>query len=90
MPSLHSAYTLIAFIYALMSRAPKGWVITLGIVTLGIWFTAVYSSHHYIIDVMLGIATALAGTALFEWLLMRIKPFAGFIARYAAYIEIPR
>ena len=89
-PSLHSAYTLIAFIYALMSRAPKGWVITLGIVTLSIWFTAVYSSHHYIIDVMLGIATALAGTALFEWLLMRIKPFAGFIARYAAYIEIPR
>lgn len=24
----------------------------LAVVTLGIWFTAVYSSHHYIIDVL--------------------------------------
>ena len=62
-PSLHSAYTLIAFVYALLCRAPKGWTITLAIVTLGIWFTAVYSSHHYIIDVLLGIATALLGIA---------------------------
>ena len=89
-PSLHSAYTLIAFIYALLGRAPKGWSIALGIVTLGIWFTAVYTSHHYIIDVMLGIATALVGTALFEWGLMRIRPFANFVNRYAAYVEIPR
>ena len=50
-PHSHSAYTLIAFVYALLCRAPKGWTITLAIVTLGIWFTAVYSSHHYIIDV---------------------------------------
>lgn len=88
-PSLHSAYTLIAFVYALLCRAPKGWTITLAIVTLGIWFTAVYSSHHYIIDVLLGIATALLGIALFECLLMRLKPFARFIDKYVKYVDIP-
>ncbi len=89
-PSLHSAYTLIAFVYALLCHAPKGWTITLAIVTLGIWFTAVYSSHHYIIDVLLGIATALLGIALFECLLMRLKPFARFIDKYVKYVDIPK
>lgn len=89
-PSLHSAYTLIAFVYALLSRAHKGWIAVLGVVTVGIWFTAVYTSHHYIIDVLLGIGAALVGIALFEWVLMRIGTVARFVARYAAYVEIPR
>ncbi|MBO4943327.1 MAG: inositol phosphorylceramide synthase [Muribaculaceae bacterium] len=87
-PSLHSAYTFVAFIYALLSRAPKGWTITLGVVSAGIWFTAVYTSHHYIIDVLLGIGTALAGIALFEWVLMRLGPVARFVERYAGYVGI--
>lgn len=86
MPSLHSAYTLVAFIYAIRGHAPKGWTIALGVVTLGIWFTAVYSSHHYILDVLAGIATAFAGTALFELVLMKIGPFKAFMKRYAAYV----
>ena len=85
-PSLHSAYTLVAFIYSLRSRTP-GWMrAALGIITLGIWFTAVYTSHHYIIDVTLGICCALLGFIVFEQLLMRIPSFARFITRYAAYI----
>ena len=87
-PSLHSAYTFVAFIYALLSRAPKGWTITLGVVSAGIWFTAVYTSHHYIIDVLLGIGAALAGIALFEWVLMRLGPVARFVERYAGYVGI--
>ncbi len=86
LPSLHSAYTLVAFIYAVRYRTTVAWKVALGVVTLGIWFTAVYSSHHYIIDVMAGIATAVAGTLLFECVLMRIKPFASFIEKYTAYI----
>lgn len=85
-PSLHSAYTLVAFIYALRSRAPRWITIALGVITLGIWFTAVYTSHHYIIDVTLGILCALAGYLLFEYVLMRWAAFARFIARYAAYV----
>lgn len=87
-PSLHSAYTLVAFIYALRSRAGWPWIISLGVITLGIWFTAVYTSHHYIIDVMLGIATALVGFLIFEYLLMRIPAFRHFLGRYAAYVSV--
>lgn len=85
-PSLHSAYTLVAFIYAVRCKAPLGWRVALGVITLGIWFTAVYTSHHYIIDVTLGIACAFAGFLLFEYGLMKIPAFARFIGRYAAFI----
>lgn len=86
-PSLHSAYTLVAFIYALRFNAPKGWKVALGIITLGIWATAVYTSHHYIIDVTLGILCALAGYLVFEQGLMRIPAFSRFIDRYTRYIK---
>ena len=85
-PSLHSAYTLVALIYAFRTQSPLIWKVVLGVVTLGIWFTAVYSSHHYIIDVFLGIATAFAGTTLFEYGFMKIPAFSRFIDRYTAYI----
>ncbi len=88
MPSLHSAYTFVALIYAMRSHSPLTWKIILGVVTLGIWFTAVYTSHHYILDVLAGIGTALAGTAFFEWVLMRIKPWAAFMRRYDAYVAL--
>ena len=87
MPSLHSAYTLVAFIYALRCRSSLAWKIVLCVVTLGIWFTAVYTSHHYILDVLAGIATALDGTALFGF--MKIRGFARFVSRYAAYVAVP-
>lgn len=86
MPSLHSAYTFIAFIYAMRGRTAVWTRVLLGIVTVGIWFTAVYTSHHYLLDVLGGILTALLAVFLFERLLMRIPRFAAFIARYAAYI----
>ena len=86
-PSLHSAYTLVAFIYSLRSRTPLWMRLALAVITLGIWFTAVYTSHHYIIDVCLGIACAIAGFLIFEYVLMRIQPFARFIDRYARYIS---
>lgn len=88
-PSLHSAYTLIAFVYSLRYRLSIIWSIILGIVTAGIWFTAVYTSHHYIIDVICGIGTALLGIGIFEFILMKLPPFARFIQRYANYIKIP-
>lgn len=89
MPSLHSAYTLVAFIYAMRCHSSTAWKIILGVVTLGIWFTAVYTSHHYILDVAGGITCALAGYLIFEYILMKIPPFSRFISRYADYIRIP-
>lgn len=85
-PSLHSAYTLVALIYSFRSRTPWWMRIFLAVVTLGIWFTAVYTSHHYIIDVTLGILCAFIGFLLFEYVLMRIPAFSRFIDRYARYV----
>lgn len=87
LPSLHSAYMLVAFIYALRARTPLWMRIAAAVICLGIWATAVYSSHHYIIDVMAGIAVTLLGYALFEYVLMRIPAFSRFTARYTKYIS---
>lgn len=87
LPSLHSAYTLVAFIYAFRAHSSVVWKVILGLVTVGIWFTAVYSSHHYIIDVLSGIACALAGFLLFEYGLMRIPAFKRFMNAYYNYIN---
>jgi membrane-associated phospholipid phosphatase len=54
---------------------------------LGIWGTAVYSCHHYIIDVLLGISCALLGWLVFEYGLMKIPAFNRFFDRYYKYIK---
>lgn len=86
-PSLHSAYTLVAFIYSLKAKCPAWLRIFLAFVTLGIWFTAVYTSHHYIIDVAMGILCSLAGYALFEYGFMKAGSFQRFIRSYARYVS---
>lgn len=86
-PSLHSAYTLVALIYAVKYRASWIWRIVLAIITVGIWCAAVYTSHHYVIDVLLGICCAFAGFALFEFVFMRIPAFKRFMTAYAEYIK---
>ena len=86
-PSLHAAYMVVALAYALMARCRR-WLIGLfAFIMVGIWCTAVYSGHHYIIDVILGIGCALLGIAVFEWGLMRWGAFRRFFGRYAAYLR---
>lgn len=87
MPSLHSAYTFVAFIYSLIIHSSRTWKGILGIVTLGIWFTAVYTSHHYILDVCGGILCSFLAVFLFEGILMRIPSFRRWLRRYAGYIS---
>ena len=65
-PSLHAAYMLVATIYAVLSHKRKTTIALFAIICMGIWWTAVYSGHHYIIDVTLGILTALIGVLLME------------------------
>jgi len=85
-PSLHSAYTFVAFIYSVRSKSPMWVRLFLAVVTLGIWFTAVYTSHHYIIDVSLGVLCAITGYLVFEYGLMKIPAFNRFIGRYCDYV----
>ena len=50
-PSLHAAYMVVALAYAIMNRC-KGWLIALfAFIMVGIWCTAVYSGHHYLIAI---------------------------------------
>lgn len=86
-PSLHSAYTFMALLYAIRTRSPKPWIITLAIVSVGIWATAVYTSHHYIIDVLSGIALTIVVFTAFEIMASKIEPLRNFIQRYAKYIK---
>jgi hypothetical protein len=67
MPSLHAAYLLIVLYYGIRYRA--GFVLNLlfAVILAGIWFSAVYNSHHYVLDVLAGITCAIAGIALFRW-----------------------
>lgn len=68
MPSLHSAYPLIVLFYGIRNKL--GWInLLLATITIGIWFAAVYSSHHYVLDVLAGITCALLGIWLFQRLL---------------------
>lgn len=86
-PSLHAAYMVVALYYAIIKKCKPLVIILFAIIMLGIWFTAVYSSHHYIIDVLLGILCAIIGIFLFEKILMRLKWFNAFFNKYYNYIR---
>jgi inositol phosphorylceramide synthase catalytic subunit len=86
MPSLHSSYPIVVFYYALKNKL--GWInIFFGIVMIGIWFGAVYTSHHYILDVMAGILCALVGIALFNFLMARSKWLKKSIDSYESLVK---
>ena len=86
-PSLHAAYMLVATAYAVLSRRSWPLIAVCAFITVGIWWTAVYTCHHYIIDVLLGIFTALLGILLFEKVLMRWTPFRRFTESFAHIIN---
>lgn len=85
-PSLHAAYMPIAFIYACISKQHKVVLALFAVITIGIWTTAVYTCHHYIIDVLLGIICALIGILIFEKGLLKINLFNKFMKAYYAFI----
>ena len=77
MPSLHSAYPLIVVYYAAKGKFRKANIFFITVM-LGIWFAAVYTSHHYLADVLAGIITSIIGIFTFNWLKER-KPLSSFI-----------
>ena len=85
-PSLHAAYMLVATIYAIISRQSKLCIAIFSFICMGIWWTAVYSTHHYIIDVLLGILTTIVALLILERLLLRAEWAKRFMARYAKNI----
>ena len=80
MPSLHSAYPVLVLYYGIKKKI--GWVnIIFALVMLGIWFAAIYTSHHYLLDVLAGITCAIITLYLFQkWVLKSalVKRFLQF------------
>ena len=66
MPSLHSAYPLTVVVYGIR-RGLRWWNALFVLIMGGIWFTAVYASHHYVLDVLAGIGCGIAGIGLFDY-----------------------
>lgn len=85
-PSLHAAYMVVALAYAIMGRCRRWLIAVFAFIMVGIWWTAVYSGHHYLIDVSLGIGCALLGILVFEQGLMRWGVFRRFFGKYTGYI----
>lgn len=86
-PSLHAAYMVVALAYAVMARCHRWLIVLFAFIMVGIWWTAIYSGHHYIIDVTLGIGCALLGIFVFEKCLMRWGAFRRFFEQYSKYIR---
>jgi hypothetical protein len=86
MPSLHSSYPVVVLYYGLKNRL--GIInIFFAIVMLGIWSTAVYASHHYILDVLAGIVCAFMGIFIFNILISKVKFFREFVGNYEKAIQ---
>ena len=86
MPSLHSAYPVIVIYYGIKNKLGYANII-LATVMVGIWLTAIYTSHHYVLDVLAGITCAIAGIALFNVLFTRVKFLKEFLDRYENLIR---
>lgn len=64
-PSLHAAYPVVLFYFGLKNRVH--WMSILFFIDiLGIWYGAVYTLHHYIIDLLLGLFCAIIAFFVFE------------------------
>jgi len=84
-PSLHSAYPVVLLYFGLKKRYKIASAFFL-LDVIGIWFAAVYSLHHYIIDVLLGALCAIIAIFVFEKILMRSQLY-NILLRYVNFIK---
>lgn len=81
MPSLHSSYPVIVLYYGIKARYRYVSII-FAVIMAGIWCSAVYTSHHYVLDVLAGICCAITGIFLVERMVTRTGWFSGFYKSY--------
>ena len=83
-PSLHAAYPVVLLYFGLKKKH-KWLSVLFAIDVIGIWYAAVYSMHHYIIDVILGSFCAIIAIFVFDYVLMKTK-IRTLIDKYAVFI----
>jgi hypothetical protein len=86
MPSLHSSYPVIVLYYGIKNKLGRANIFFF-IVMIGIWFSAVYLSHHYVLDVLAGMLCAVTGITLFNILLSKAGWFKRFIDNYENLVK---
>ncbi|HPK09633.1 MAG TPA: phosphatase PAP2 family protein [Saprospiraceae bacterium] len=84
-PSLHAAYPLVTFYFSL-KKGYKLISILLFCNVIGIWFSAVYSFHHYVLDVLLGILCAFVALLIYNFLILNHKPEEELV-KYNQFID---
>lgn len=83
-PSLHAAYPFITVLYGSLSK--KCWLhFAFLLFTLSVWFSAVYSRHHYVLDVLAGGFCALTAYLLYRFLSHR-SPINRLLDAYSKLI----
>ncbi len=87
MPSLHSSYPVIVLYYGLKKKVPTVAVVFFSVVMVGIWLSAVYTSHHYVLDVLAGVSCALLGILLFKKVLLKTSWFNNFFNAFLLKIS---
>ena len=87
MPSLHSAYPVIVLYYGIRRREHLIVNLIFTTVMFGIWFAAVYTSHHYVLDVLAGILTACIGIILYKQLTRPLTVFNRLLHQYEKLIS---
>jgi hypothetical protein len=66
-PSLHSAFPLLILIHALRRFGRRA--LPVALYPLGVWCSAVYLNHHYLIDILLAVIYVVAADALVGFVL---------------------
>lgn len=84
-PSLHAAYPVVLFYYGMKLKKPMINILFF-VILIGIWFAAVYSMHHYIIDVILGAFCAIFAIIIFQKVILKTK-IKLKLDSYASYIN---
>jgi hypothetical protein len=82
LPSLHAAYPIVALYYGLKSNKKSKLNYFFMFFIIGTWFAALYSGHHYLIDIILGIACAFTGIFLLNTFFLKIKLGKKILLKY--------
>jgi hypothetical protein len=80
MPSLHSAYPLIVLYYS-RYHVKAGFQTLFALIAAGIWFSAVYNSHHYVLDILAGILCAVVAILFYKYVLIPNPVYKRMVAR---------
>jgi len=88
MPSLHAAYPVFGLYYSFRIRKPSI-IIFFIVITTGIWFSAIYLDHHYLLDVIAGICVSILGIFIFEKFMLRNERIRKWFNSYQKVLQPP-